>query len=252
MYISTQCVLCGIHTLKVNIDIFKTMNLCTCLRSIHLKRVVPCVYFSKVYQIAKFMGPTWGPRGSCRHQMGPMLPPWTLLSGLTIARSKARSRILDDINLSTKLEILDVSHKVVLQRPSCLRRLVYETFGTQIGIKHRSFILDFRLRQFVNLATSQAVFKSRSPALSLTPEDFITITEYIGWLNKYPYGFVWDVIFNTCTYIDCNSAKLLLNLIHGGVITLKVSIMNHRLVLGHETMVHALCLTICYSSSNNF
>ena len=28
------------------------------------------------------MGPTWGPPGSCRPQMGPMLAPWTLLSGL--------------------------------------------------------------------------------------------------------------------------------------------------------------------------
>ena len=32
-------------------------------------------------RIAKFMGPTWGPPGSCRPQMGPMLAPWTLLSG---------------------------------------------------------------------------------------------------------------------------------------------------------------------------
>ena len=30
-------------------------------------------------QITKFMGPTWGPPGSCRPQMGPMLAPWTLL-----------------------------------------------------------------------------------------------------------------------------------------------------------------------------
>ena len=30
---------------------------------------------------AKFMGPTWGPPGSCRPHMGPMLAPWTLLSG---------------------------------------------------------------------------------------------------------------------------------------------------------------------------
>ena len=30
-------------------------------------------------QIAKFMGPTWGPPGSFRPQMGPMLAPWTLL-----------------------------------------------------------------------------------------------------------------------------------------------------------------------------
>ena len=33
-------------------------------------------------QIAKFMGPTWGTPGSCRPQMGPMLAPWTLLSGI--------------------------------------------------------------------------------------------------------------------------------------------------------------------------
>ena len=31
--------------------------------------------------IAKFMEPTWGPPGSCRPQMGPILAPWTLLSG---------------------------------------------------------------------------------------------------------------------------------------------------------------------------
>ena len=31
-------------------------------------------------QIAKFMGPTWDPTGSCQPQMGPMLAPWTLLS----------------------------------------------------------------------------------------------------------------------------------------------------------------------------
>ena len=36
-------------------------------------------------QIAKFMGPTWGPPGSCRPQMGPMFAPWTLLSGFMIA-----------------------------------------------------------------------------------------------------------------------------------------------------------------------
>ena len=32
-------------------------------------------------QIAKFMGPTWGPPGSCRPQMDSILATWTLLSG---------------------------------------------------------------------------------------------------------------------------------------------------------------------------
>ena len=32
-----------------------------------------------IYQIERFMGPTWGPPGFCRPQMGPLLAPWTLL-----------------------------------------------------------------------------------------------------------------------------------------------------------------------------
>ena len=40
-------------------------------------------------QIAKFMGPTWGPPESCRPQVGPMLAPWTLLSGWASSSSFA-------------------------------------------------------------------------------------------------------------------------------------------------------------------
>ena len=32
-------------------------------------------------QVARFMGPPWGPSGDNRTQVGPMLAPWTLLSG---------------------------------------------------------------------------------------------------------------------------------------------------------------------------
>ena len=41
------------------------------------------VILSRLSHIAKFMEPTWGPPGSCRTQMGPMLAPWTLLSGIS-------------------------------------------------------------------------------------------------------------------------------------------------------------------------
>ena len=37
--------------------------------------------------IASFMGPTWDPHGADRNQVGPMLAPWTLLSGLPFMRS---------------------------------------------------------------------------------------------------------------------------------------------------------------------
>ena len=32
--------------------------------------------------ITKFIGPSWGPSGADRSQVGPMLTPWTLLSGV--------------------------------------------------------------------------------------------------------------------------------------------------------------------------
>ena len=35
--------------------------------------------------ITRFMGPTWGPPGAARTQVGPMLAPWILLSGYSPA-----------------------------------------------------------------------------------------------------------------------------------------------------------------------
>ena len=42
-------------------------------------------------QIARFMWPTWGPPGSCRPQVGPILPPWALPSGSYRASESDRS-----------------------------------------------------------------------------------------------------------------------------------------------------------------
>ena len=49
--------------------------------SIHVSSC-QAVSLMPVYPDTKFMEATWGPPGSCRPQMGPMLAPWTLLSGL--------------------------------------------------------------------------------------------------------------------------------------------------------------------------
>ena len=37
----------------------------------------------RTFLIARFMGPTWGPSGADRTQVGPILAPWTILSGIT-------------------------------------------------------------------------------------------------------------------------------------------------------------------------
>ena len=45
-----------------------------------LLKLLPHLPHGPTTQITRFMGPTWGPSGSCRPQVGPMLAPWTLRS----------------------------------------------------------------------------------------------------------------------------------------------------------------------------
>ena len=56
-----------------------------------------------IAQIAKFMGPTWGPPGSRRPQMCPMLAPWTLLSGINTVHHAIKTN-----NASSVLVIIEV------------------------------------------------------------------------------------------------------------------------------------------------
>ena len=51
--------------------------------------------------LARFMGPTWGPPGDDRTQVGPMLVPWTLLSGYTYALSLCSYIVIIQERLST-------------------------------------------------------------------------------------------------------------------------------------------------------
>ena len=89
---------------------FSVKNIKNILQSTLL---IPSIYRSIWYdiirqnptsQIAKFMGPTWGPPGSCRPQMGPMLVPWTLLSGIECGQD------IEPIGYSIKLAALYVSY----------------------------------------------------------------------------------------------------------------------------------------------
>ena len=48
---------------------------------LHGTHLYGCCFHSPS-QIARFMGPTWDPPGADRTQVGPMLAPWILLSGI--------------------------------------------------------------------------------------------------------------------------------------------------------------------------
>ena len=56
------------------------------IKSVLIKRALAhdsvCECYAVLSQIAMFMWPTWGPAGSCWPHVGPMLAPWTLLSGI--------------------------------------------------------------------------------------------------------------------------------------------------------------------------
>ena len=54
--------------------------------------------------IARFMGPTWGPSGPDRTQVGPMLAPWILLSEIRMEECKdlERSLVLTKIRCRTR------------------------------------------------------------------------------------------------------------------------------------------------------
>ena len=51
--------------------------------------------------IARFMGPTWGPSGADRTQVGPMLAPWTLLSEVVWHMKIFKYHIVTTIGLMT-------------------------------------------------------------------------------------------------------------------------------------------------------
>ena len=77
--------------------------------------------FAAYTQIAKAMRPTWGPPGSCRPQMGPILAPWTLLSGISIWNGGTW------VSLALPLEWGQKYKKATMKVRSCV--LVWYTVG---------------------------------------------------------------------------------------------------------------------------
>ena len=58
---------------------------CTRIALLYVISIQVPYWWGKGSQILRFMGPTWGPPGSCRSHMGPMSAPWTMLSGVAYA-----------------------------------------------------------------------------------------------------------------------------------------------------------------------
>ena len=69
---------------------------------VYYKYNLNCVTIIDKYQeptqIAKFLGPTWGPPGSCRPQMDSMLAPWTLITIFKVYQCQLKNIITNAIN----------------------------------------------------------------------------------------------------------------------------------------------------------
>ena len=93
------------------------------------------------------MGPTWDPPGSCRPQMGPMLAPWTLLSGTSFRLVCAQN------NVTIQIWMVNKNIHPMHQSLSSVIILV-----SQI---HTSFIATIRKlsRQLIGQPTVPLVFK---------------------------------------------------------------------------------------------
>ena len=76
-------VFCGIHLRAISLEgpmhLFCNMRFWNCYH----------ISLRPMTLLARFMGPTWGPSGAGRTQVGPMLAPWTLLSWELILRPES-------------------------------------------------------------------------------------------------------------------------------------------------------------------
>ena len=81
-------------------------------------------------QKAKFMGPTWGPPGSCRPQMDPMLAPWTLLSGCTCSHNR---------NLSSS--VLLAARSIIHASISCTKQIYNYSAALRYAVNQEMFYL---------------------------------------------------------------------------------------------------------------
>ena len=111
--------------------------------------------------IARFMGPTWHTPGADRTQVGPMLAPWTLLSGYT-----SHETVSSDINQAMPMvgqeSVSYILIGFVSKQPNAIRQIAIDLPGLP----------------YIDLSyVDQRPYQLKHPTLSMRPID-----EWIPWL----------------------------------------------------------------------
>ena len=134
------------------------------------------------------MGPTWGPPGSCRPQMGPMLVTWTLLSGVGLNAYQLCTRSMlyiynykrGDISLvafRTILRIYDNTIRLVI-RAYFLVQWKTKTYGRNRIIIIECYWLFLSLQLVVTVAIKALVW-TRSP-LQMCDMNHENVNGFVG------------------------------------------------------------------------
>ena len=143
--------------------------------------------FSGYTQIAKFMGPTWGPPGSCRTQMGPMLASWTLLSG----------HLLCEVTQMRPVRCcLQVSFMRLLDHLALHHCCTYQYYHVYIGMVGAALIPPGHLLQYPDSKTHGAnmgpTWGWQDPGGPHVGPMNLTIWVAI---QMYPHGTRWDCLY---------------------------------------------------------
>ena len=105
------------------------------------------------------MGPTWGPSGADRTHVGPMLAPWTLLSGMCLQWSYC-SLVLNHPNQTSQVP--------GPTRPHYFLKIQSGSFS-MVLIKSHLFIAKQEIWSLHEIATNKALCQSCNPKLGTRP-----------------------------------------------------------------------------------
>ena len=226
-----------------------------------------------------FMGPTWGPPGSCRPQMGPMLAPCTLLSGISraIIDSKGLIRIsifsCSGVNkachwYTCMLEIClyelawcrsyvhGYSDTIIIPLLSyfsvvvCMRCLLHHTLIAHTFRENLEFVFIIIMQYMMSANSWIRLFVHYTISLS-------SLCKLIWrhWIYKMPVRYILSSVWarlsifsqlSIIQYVGLCVFSLPISpvMIESIIIKSEVRTITHCLGLGHETTACAVCLSI--------
>ena len=138
-------------------------------------------HYSGTPLITRFMGPKWGPSGADRTQVGPMLAPWTLLSGTIGNMTTWYQRITERYALHWKVVRHSMFPNVVCNTERQCHRRFHDCFPHLLVNYLVYFSISYNLNKQYKVKKSCSVL--RSP-----------------WMSKYMYkAYYLYVVFHAIT-----------------------------------------------------